>query len=372
MGGGLSTPPHHSTQLFSGLLIKARRKERDDQNSTDTKLYLEESVLERKLPDADLKALVDLPAGLDFNEWLASHTLALFEHVNLVYGTISEFCTPSGCPDMTGPGNRTYLWFDEKGKKTRVAAPQYIDYVMTFTQKTVSDESIFPTKYAKEFPSSFESIARKILRLQFHVIAHLYAAHFREIALLGLHTHLNLTFAHLTALHRRFNLIDEKETDVLRDLEVALRLTDDHQQLAATTTATTATDTSKGGDVKRIEEGGGVGGGVVDATMVKPICTQPESMKALSNSDGNNVNILGGGILGSFTANDLIANDSNSFNNGGTSHNNNMLQCNNITSSSQQQQQQQQQPNLLHNHQHHNHHSSNSSSPTPSTTTTTA
>lgn len=44
---------------------------------------------------------------------------------------------------------RTYLWFDEKGKKTRVAAPQYIDYVMTFTQRTVSDETIFPTKYGK-------------------------------------------------------------------------------------------------------------------------------------------------------------------------------------------------------------------------------
>lgn len=46
---------------------------------------------------------------------------------------------------------RTYLWFDEKGKKTRVAAPQYIDYVMTFTQKTISDESIFPTKYGKPY-----------------------------------------------------------------------------------------------------------------------------------------------------------------------------------------------------------------------------
>ncbi|XP_016999606.2 MOB kinase activator-like 2 isoform X2 [Drosophila takahashii] len=237
-GGGASGPsapaaaplslPLDVEETVTCFCRKARRKERDgDQNSTDTKLYLEESVLERKLPEADLKALVDLPAGLDYNEWLASHTLALFEHVNLVYGTISEFCTQSGCADMTGPGNRTYLWFDEKGKKTRVAAPQYIDYVMTFTQKTVSDESIFPTKYANEFPGSFESIARKILRLQFHVIAHLYAAHFREIALLGLHTHLNLTFAHLTALHRRFNLIDEKETDVLRDLEVALRLTDD-------------------------------------------------------------------------------------------------------------------------------------------------
>lgn len=46
---------------------------------------------------------------------------------------------------------RTYLWFDEKGKKTKVAAPQYIDYVMTFIQKTVSDETIFPTKYGTFF-----------------------------------------------------------------------------------------------------------------------------------------------------------------------------------------------------------------------------
>ncbi|XP_062561694.1 MOB kinase activator-like 2 isoform X2 [Armigeres subalbatus] len=258
-----SSPPHARTSLFDschrkirligggpvaflgGLVAKARRKERDgDANQGDTKLYLEEGVLERKLPDADLRLLVDLPAGLDYNEWLASHTLALFEHVNLVYGTISEFCTTSGCPDMTGPGTRMYLWFDEKGKKTRVAAPQYIDYVMTFTQKTVSDESIFPTKYANEFPSSFESIARKILRLLFHVIAHLYAAHFREVALLGLHAHLNLTFAHLTALHRRFNLIEPKETEVLRDLEIALRLTDDPVPSSATGSSTGSSSTS--------------------------------------------------------------------------------------------------------------------------------
>jgi len=50
---------------------------------------------------------------------------------------------------------RTYLWFDDKGKKTRVAAPQYIDYVMTFTQKTISDESIFPTKYGECLSSPF-------------------------------------------------------------------------------------------------------------------------------------------------------------------------------------------------------------------------
>lgn len=193
---------------------------------------------------------------------------------------------------------------------------------MTFTQKTVSDESIFPTKYANEFPSSFESIARKILRLQFHVIAHLYAAHFREIALLGLHTHLNLTFAHLTALHRRFNLIDEKETDVLRDLEVALRLTDD-------TTGATAGSGSSQNDATETNSsssgGGGVGNGGVDsikggssgtgedvnsvqhnnlmdcnATSQPPICTQPEA-NVKSQQFGGGGGLIGG-ILGDLSS----------------------------------------------------------------------
>ncbi|XP_045478639.1 MOB kinase activator-like 2 isoform X1 [Harmonia axyridis] len=221
--------PIEAEQTISCFCRKARRKEKEgnESSSTETKLYLEAAVLERKLPDMDLRLLVDLPPGLDYNEWLASHTMALFDNVNLVYGTVSEFCTQSGCPDMTGPGQRTYLWFDEKGKKTKVAAPQYIDYVMTFIQKTISDESIFPTKYANEFPSSFESIVRKIVRLLFHVVAHLYAVHFKEVVMLGLHAHLNLTFAHLMALHHRFSLIEAKETEVLKDLEVALKLTDE-------------------------------------------------------------------------------------------------------------------------------------------------
>lgn len=69
---------NRDVEIVWRLCSKARRKERDgDQTTTDTKLYLEESVLERKLPDADLKMMVDLPAGLDFNEWLASHSECL-------------------------------------------------------------------------------------------------------------------------------------------------------------------------------------------------------------------------------------------------------------------------------------------------------
>lgn len=80
-------------------------------------MYLEEAALERQLPELDLRMLVDLPPGLDYNEWLASHTLALFDHINLIYGTISEFCTMTGCPDMTGPGLRYVFLRSEKVSK---------------------------------------------------------------------------------------------------------------------------------------------------------------------------------------------------------------------------------------------------------------
>ncbi|XP_065309378.1 MOB kinase activator-like 2 isoform X1 [Dermacentor albipictus] len=208
---------------------KARRKDKDASSSggggqEEPKMYLESTVLECTIPESRLRDLVDLPEGLDYNEWLASHTLAFFDHINLLYGTVSEFCTMSGCPDMTGPGNRQYLWFDEKGKKCKVAAPQYIDYVMTFTQKTVNDESLFPTKFEREFPSSFESLVKKIHGLLLHVLAHLYHAHFREMVLLQLHGHLHSIFAHFTLFNARFNLVDPKDAAVLQDLAVALGL----------------------------------------------------------------------------------------------------------------------------------------------------
>lgn len=208
------------------FMWKARRKDKDVSipSQEEPKLYLESAVLECTVPETRLRETVELPPRLDYNEWLASHTLAFFDHINLIYGTISEFCTMSGCPDMTGPGGRQYLWFDERGKKCKVAAPQYIDYVMTFTQKTVNDECIFPTKFDKEFPSSFESIVKKIHRLLFHVVAHLYHAHFKEIVLLNLHAHLNSLFCHFVLFNEQFKLIDEKETELLQDLAVALKI----------------------------------------------------------------------------------------------------------------------------------------------------
>ncbi|KAG8178038.1 hypothetical protein JTE90_025093 [Oedothorax gibbosus] len=228
----LSTSPFRDFSVMTvveavrSILRKARRKEKDAvaTSQEESKLYLEQAVLECSVQESRLREVIDIPPGIDYNEWLASHTIAFFDHTNLVYGTVSEFCTMSGCPDMNGPNGRQYLWFDEKGKKCKVAAPQYIDCVMTFTQRTLYDESIFPTKFDRDFPSSFESIVKKIQRLLFHVLAHIYHIHFKEIVLLNMHAHLNTLFAHFTIFNERFNIVDEKETEILQDLAIALKL----------------------------------------------------------------------------------------------------------------------------------------------------
>jgi len=199
------------------------RKDRDYANET-SKLYLQEPCLERKIQEDELMSITEVPEGLDPNEWLALHTIGFFEHINLLYGTVSEFCNLSTCPDMMGPGQRVYMWLDEKGKKSKLSAPQYVDYVMTYVQKTVNDETLFPTKHGHEFPSNFDQILRRIQKLLFHVVAHIYHSHFREIVLLGLHAHLNSIFAHIIEFNLCHRVLEDKEVEVLQDLIHALKL----------------------------------------------------------------------------------------------------------------------------------------------------
>ena len=52
----------------------------------------------------------------------------------------------------------------------------------------------------------------------------MYHAHFREVVLLSLHSHLNCLFAHFVLFNDKFRLIDEKETEILHDLVVALKI----------------------------------------------------------------------------------------------------------------------------------------------------
>ena len=74
------------------------------------------------------------------------------------------------------------MWVDDKGKKSKISAPQYVDYVMTYVQKVVNDETVFPTKHGNEFPANFDIVLKKVQKLLFHVVAHIYHSHFREVS----------------------------------------------------------------------------------------------------------------------------------------------------------------------------------------------
>lgn len=41
----------------------------------------------------NLKEAVKLPQGEHMNDWIAVHVVDFFNRINLIYGTVSEYCT---------------------------------------------------------------------------------------------------------------------------------------------------------------------------------------------------------------------------------------------------------------------------------------
>lgn len=106
----------------------------------------------------DLKAAVQLPRGEDQNDWVAVHVVDFFNRINLIYGTICEFCTERTCPVMSGGPKYEYRWQDDmKYKKpTALPAPQYMNLLMDWIEMQINNEDIFPTSVGKckEEPST--------------------------------------------------------------------------------------------------------------------------------------------------------------------------------------------------------------------------
>nr|XP_025960640.1 MOB kinase activator 3B isoform X6 [Dromaius novaehollandiae] len=101
-------------------------------------------------PGVDLKAAVQLPSGEDQNDWVAVHVVDFFNRINLIYGTVCEFCTERTCPVMSGGPKYEYRWQDDvKYKKpTALPAPQYMNLLMDWIEVQINNEVIFPTSVA--------------------------------------------------------------------------------------------------------------------------------------------------------------------------------------------------------------------------------
>ncbi|CAD6587697.1 MAG: Mitotic exit network component [Tremellales sp. Tagirdzhanova-0007] len=173
---------------------------------------------QQTLGSGNLRTAVQLPEGEDSQEWIAVHVVDFFNHVNMLYGTISEFCTPTECPIMNAGPKYEYFWEDGDNykKPTHLSAPAYVEALMTWTQSILDDEKHFPQKIGKQFPT-FMTTAKTILRRLFRVYAHIYHSHFDQICALGIEAHLNTNYRHFLLFIDEFSLLTEKDLVPLED-----------------------------------------------------------------------------------------------------------------------------------------------------------
>ncbi|KAF7138597.1 hypothetical protein RHSIM_Rhsim07G0137800 [Rhododendron simsii] len=215
--------------------------------------------IDATLGSGNLREAVRLPPGEDLNEWLAvnSNSLSLshgvnfwacsyihfvpitnmdketskqlfvlvnsvdfFNQVNLLYGTLTEFCTPENCPTMTAGPKYEYRWADgvQIKKPIEVSAPKYVEYLMDWIETQLDDESIFPQRLGAPFPTNFREVVKTIFKRLFRVYAHIYHSHFQKIVSLKEEAHLNTCFKHFILFTCEFGLIDKKELAPLQEL----------------------------------------------------------------------------------------------------------------------------------------------------------
>nr|XP_054775570.1 MOB kinase activator 2-like [Lytechinus pictus] len=173
-----------------------------------------------------------------------------FQQCKIYYSEVlGQFCTNEMCPSMMAPGNVIYQWHDDKGKKVKCSAPQYIEFSMVFAQKHIDDESVFPTKYGNVFPAEFESVIQRILRLLFQVLEHIYFAHYEQMTRLDLHHHLNTIFTHMVLFGAGVQTPEQKEIsasleDLKEALHISLSLSSNPASTSASTTSSSSTSTA--------------------------------------------------------------------------------------------------------------------------------
>lgn len=176
----------------------------------------------------DLADCIKLPDGYQLHEWVAVHVVDFFNEVSLLYGTISEFCTPESCPQMSAGPCYTYLWADGVQQVTPVSLPaaEYVDRLLKWVEDQLADSTLFPVDDASSSVDSQRLLpaARNILKRLFRVYAHMYHNHLPSFAALHAESHLHFCFKRFVLFVREFDLVERKELHALGKLIHALHL----------------------------------------------------------------------------------------------------------------------------------------------------
>eukprot|EP00039_Didymoeca_costata_P019099 m.336231 g.336231 ORF g.336231 m.336231 type:complete len:218 (+) comp17790_c0_seq1:204-857(+) len=174
----------------------------------------------------DLEKAVILPKGESKEEWLAVHVVDFFNRVNLIYGTVSDFCTEESCPTMSGGPQYEYHWADgvKYKKPTPLPACIYISLLMDWIDEIINDEKVFPPDSSIPFPKDFKDKVKQIFRRMLRVFVHIYYHHYEKMTQISAEAHINTCYKHFFYFIDEFNLVDMKELEPLKDLTKSLKI----------------------------------------------------------------------------------------------------------------------------------------------------
>jgi MOB kinase activator 1 len=207
------------SKKVKGLFDKNKTLREKKHFKKGTKRYELHKKAKDTLGTGDVRQAVRLPEGEDLNEWLATNTVDFFNQINLLYGSITLFCTPTSCPIMCASPKYEYHWADEANPRPiKVSAPEYVEKLMDWIQSKLDNEELFPPTTDVPFPRHFQSEIKQIFKRLFRVYAHIYYSHFDKIVSLGEEAHLNTCFKHYYFFVTEFDLVPRREMAPLEDL----------------------------------------------------------------------------------------------------------------------------------------------------------
>jgi len=185
-----------------------------------SKGYELRKIAQMTLGSGDMNLAVELPNGEDLNEWLAVNTIEFYNEISIIYGTLTEFCSPETCPIMAAGPKYEYRWAEGPNTKTPVQMPanEYIEHLMTWIENQLNNEKLFPCQVGIPFPDNFQSLIKTIFKRLFRIYAHIYHSHFKHIMSLELETHLNTCFKHFIYFIDEYKLVDSKDLAPLAEL----------------------------------------------------------------------------------------------------------------------------------------------------------
>ncbi|KAF5098853.1 hypothetical protein DV451_003204 [Geotrichum candidum] len=216
-----------STKLTSTALSSSYSS---DAGNTPLITNILRQYAEATLGAGSLQTAVLLPEGEDEHEWIAVHVHDFCNQINLLYGTITDFCVPYSsngstsccCTRMMATDDYEYLWQDpqdpEYQRPTAMPARDYIDCLIAWCHGHLNNETIFPTQPGVSFSLQSLPVFKMMLKRLFRVYAHIYCHHFNQITELGLQPHLNTSLKHFVLFTRQFGLVDPAEFAPLQEL----------------------------------------------------------------------------------------------------------------------------------------------------------